>query len=69
MPKPASGLVKTNFMCDPQVLDALRWLSQSRKTSVSELIRLALKKYVVDELRKEQEIIQVLSAIPEAADG
>lgn len=61
MPRPSLGLQKVNFHIDPTVLHALRWLADSKGTSYSELLRIAAKEYVFQELKKEQEVIAALA--------
>jgi hypothetical protein len=69
MPRQSRGLVKINLFIDPQVLEAAKWLASARATAYSEIIRTAVKKYVVEEIRTEQEDIAVLSEAQEAVNG
>ena len=61
MPRPAMNLKRINVFLEPSVLDAMKWLSEARGTTVSELIRIATKQYALREVRKEQEDVQTLS--------
>ena len=61
MTRPSLGLTKVNFHIDPIVLDGLKWLATNRGTSYSELLRIAAKQYVVQEIKAEQEDILTLS--------
>lgn len=71
MPRPSLGLKKINFHIEPSVLNGLRWLAKSKGTTYSELIRVATKEYVFQELKKEQDVIATLSVAQEeeVADG
>ena len=69
MPRPALGLVKVNFFLDPNVLKGFKWLATARGTTYSELLRLAAKEYIVEEIHKEQRDIEILATTQEAADG
>jgi hypothetical protein len=62
MAKPPLNSTKVAFQCEVLVLEGLKWLAESRGTSVAELLRLAARQYVSAELRKETDILAVLSA-------
>jgi hypothetical protein len=68
MPKGSLGLHKVNMLCDPQVMRGFRWLADARGTTYSELLRLALREYIVREIAKEQENIKTLSVVSEATN-
>lgn len=56
------GLVRVNFFIDPTVLKGLQWLAETRGTTVSEIVRMSCKEYVVREIRVEMDNIKVLAA-------
>ncbi len=60
-PRARPGLKRINLYMDEKVIDGYRWLAESRSTAASELIRQAVKEYLIRELKKEQEDIQVLN--------
>lgn len=62
MPRPKRDLVRSNFYLQTNVVQGLKKLAERRKTHVSDIVRAALKQYVVDELRKETENDNALSA-------
>lgn len=68
MAKQALNLTRVAFLCDPAVLDGLRWLAESRGTTVAELLRGATRQYVVTQLRAEQDDLVVLSGVPKSSD-
>lgn len=69
MARPSLGLTKVNFHIDPSVLKGLKWLANSKGTSYSELLRIAAKQYVVEEIKKEQGDIMALSVAQDVANG
>lgn len=69
MPRHALNLVKVNFFLDPAVLQGFKWLANARGTTYSELLRIAAKEYIVSEIRKEQEDLNVLASTQEIASG
>lgn len=69
MARPSRDVVKINFYIDEDVLKAYKWLAKSRTTTYSELLRIASKRYVLDEVRKEQSDIATFSEVQERANG
>ena len=54
-PISATGKVRLNILMQANVLTAAKALSQRRGTTVSEVIRMAVREYVIRELKKEKE--------------
>lgn len=61
MAKPRSSMVKSNIYIDPKVQRGIRYLAEKRGTSYSELVRQAMRVFLIDELKKEKDITEVLS--------
>ncbi len=61
MAKPRSSMVKSNIYIDPKVQKGLRYLADKRGTSYSELVRQAMRKFLIDALREEKDNAEVLS--------
>lgn len=61
MAKPRSSMVKSNIYIDPKVQKGIRYLAEKRGTSYSELVRQAMRVFLIDELRKEKVVTEVLS--------
>lgn len=53
MPRVKSGNVKINLLVQPKVMKGLRNLATRRGTTYSELIRIACRSYLEQELRAE----------------
>jgi len=56
MAKPRSGMVKSNLFIDPKVQKGLQFLAKRQGTTYSALVRDAMRKYLIDELRNEKEV-------------
>jgi metal-responsive CopG/Arc/MetJ family transcriptional regulator len=63
MAKALEGVVKVNVSMDRNVVEAINWLSKMRKSPNSEIIRVAVKEYVVAEIRKEQADMAILAEV------
>lgn len=63
MAKALEGVVKVNVSMDRNVVEAVNWLSRMRKSPNSEIIRVAVKEYVINEIRKEQADMAVLAEV------
>lgn len=61
MAKPRSNMVKSNIYIDPKVQKGIRYLADKRGTSYSELVRQAMRKFLIDALREEKGIAEVMS--------
>lgn len=61
MAKPKSSMVKSNIYIDPKVQKGLRYLADKRGTSYSQLVREAMRKFLIDALREERDHAEVLS--------
>jgi hypothetical protein len=61
MAKPRSSMVKSNIYIDPKVQKGLRYLADKRGTSYSQLVREAMRKFLIDALREEKDHAEVLS--------
>lgn len=61
MAKPRSSMIKSNIYIDPKVQKGIRYLAAKRGTSYSELVRQAMRVFLIDELKKERDITEVLS--------
>lgn len=62
MAKPKSSMVKSNIYIDPKVQRGIRYLAAKRGTSYSQLVREAMRAFLIDELKKEKDVNEVLSA-------
>ncbi len=69
MAKPRSSMVKSNIYIDPKVQKGLRYLAKKRGTSYSQLVREAMRKFMVEELHKEKDIIVVEQAVEAMNDN
>jgi len=54
MPRAKRDLVRANFYLQPNVVKGLRILAALKATTVSDLVRQALRQYVLDEMTKEK---------------
>lgn len=61
MAKPRSSMVKSNIYIDPKVQKGIRYLATKRGTSYSQLVREAMRTFLIDELKKEKDITGILS--------
>ena len=61
MAKPRSSMVKSNIYIDPKVQKGLRYLASKRGTSYSQLVREAMRKFLIDALKEEKGITGILS--------
>lgn len=69
MARPSMGLTKVNFYADPTIISGYRWLAKARGTTYSELLRIAAKQYIVEEIRKEQADVVTMAAVPATRHG
>ena len=69
MAKPRSSMVKSNIYIDPRVQKGLRFLAKKRGTSYSQLVREAMRRFMVEELTKEKDIVPVESAVEKMNDN
>ncbi len=69
MAKPRSSMVKSNIYIDPRVQKGLRYLAKKRGTSYSQLVREAMRRFMVEELTKEKDIVPVESAVESMNDN
>ena len=70
MAKPRSSMVKSNIYIDPKVQKGIRYLAAKRGTSYSQLVREAMRTFLIDALKEEKEIATVeatTSAMNESA--
>lgn len=56
MPKPKTGMIKSNIYVDPKVRNGLQYIAKRKGTTYSALIREAMREYVVRVLREEKQI-------------
>ena len=63
MPRQTSNMTKVNVLFDPKILEALKWLAKAKGTTYSELIRAIIKERIVEEIKKEQETIQLVNSV------
>ena len=61
MAKPRSSMVKSNIYIDPKVQKGLRYLAAKRGTSYSQLVREAMRKFLIEALREEKDHAEVFS--------
>ena len=61
MAKPRSSMVKSNIYIDPKVQRGIRYLAEKRGTSYSQLVREAIRKFLIEALREEKDHAEVLS--------
>ncbi len=61
MAKPRSSMVKSNIYIDPKVQKGIRYLANRRGTSYSELVRQAMRKFLIEALREERDNAEILN--------
>jgi len=61
MAKPRSSMVKSNIYIDPKVQKGIRYLANKRGTSYSELVRQAMRKFLIEALREERDNAEILN--------
>lgn len=64
MPRPKSDLIKVNLYADPTTKRAMEWLAAKRGSTYSELTRIASREWVVAEIKKETQSIEVVESVP-----
>ena len=69
MARPSMGLTKVNFYVDPTVLEGYKWLARTRGTTFSELLRIAAKQYILEEIRREQGDLTTMASVQAKASG